>query len=269
LKKKSHKLLLVFFILLAVLFDDAWAQIPVQVISIPIAQPESVSIDRFNNIYITDARGNIVQYDHHGNVLQKYSPPKPVKISVLESWQAIKIFAFSQDLQQVLFLDRFLIPSPIFKLQHLSVGYIRTATISNDNNLWLVDDSDLTLKKWDLSQQKFTINSPLNLQLNNKSFDINFSREYQNHLFINDKNNGIFMFDILGNYLKTLPIKELNYFNFSNDELYYLERDKVVFYNYYKLQERRIDIPEGYNYVLANNEKLFLISKTHLDIFSY
>lgn len=245
------------------------SQVPELKYSVSIPKPESASIDRFNNIYITDSKGNIFQFDIRGNILQKYSPPKPAKISLLEAWQAIKIFAFSQDLQQILFLDRFLIPSPIVKLQDLSLGFIRTATISVDNNLWLIDDSDLSLKKYDLSRQKTIIHSPLNLQLTNNSFDINFAREHQNHLFINDKSNGIYMFDVLGNYLKTFPIIDLKYFNFLNDELYYLQDDKIRFFNFYKLQERIIDVPSGFLYSLATDKHLILISGTHLNIYNY
>jgi hypothetical protein len=245
-----------------------YSQVPELLHSINISQPESVSIDRFNNIYITDTRGEIIQYDLKGKVLQKYSPLKPVKITSLEAWQAIKIFVFSRDLQQIIFMDRFLTPSPVIKLQDLSVGFIRTATISVDNNFWLVDDSDLSLKKYDVLQQKLIINTPLNLMLTSASFDINFAREYQNHLFINDKKNGILMFDVLGNYLKTLPVKNLNYFNFFNDELYFLDEGKVTFYNFYKLQEKNIDIPSHpYRFVLKTVKNLILISNTKLDVY--
>ncbi|MDQ3395219.1 MAG: hypothetical protein M3512_14055 [Bacteroidota bacterium] len=268
MKKIIHKILILGAFLS--FYGQAVAQLPEVIHTVPISQPESVSIDRFNNIYISDKKGNIVQYDPAGKFLQKYSPTKQITINSLESWQAIKIFAFSQDFQQVLFLDRFLYPAPAVFIRDLPVGFIRAATISIDNHLWLIDDTDLSLKKYDVLQKKIIIHSPLNLQLGNNTFDINYIKEYQNHLFINDKNNGILMFDVMGNYLKSIPIKNLNYFNFYNNELYYLERDKVVFYDFYKLKERSIELPAGpKSFILATETKLFIISDANMRIYSF
>ena len=247
-------------------------QSPLQLITtIPVKNPEKVSIDRFNNVYIAEANGNIHQFNSNGKLLQTYSPVKPGKISHIEAWQAVTIFVFYQDFQQILFLDRFLTPSPLINLNDLHDGFIRLATLSNDQNLWLVDETDLSLKKYNLKQNNFTIVSPLNLQLNLKKFDLNLIREYQNHLFINDHINGILIFDILGNYLRNIPGKGIDYFSFLNNELYYLKNNEINFINIYDLKERVLPVPDQgeYKFALATEKQVFLISDSSLNIYNY
>ncbi|CAN5127374.1 hypothetical protein BH23BAC1_BH23BAC1_29890 [soil metagenome] len=241
------------------------------VTTIPIPKPEKVSIDRFNNIYIAETKGNIHQFNSSGKLLQTFSHNKPGKISHLEAWQAVTIFVFYQDFQQILFLDRFLTPSPNISLNDLQDGFIRLATISNDQNLWLIDESDLSLKKYNLKQNNFTIISPLNLQLNSKRMDLNFIREYQNHLFINDRLNGIHIFDILGNYLRSIPEKDLEYFNFLKDEMYFLRNNNLHFLNIYNQKERTLATPEQnpIKFILASEKQVFLITDSALKIYTY
>jgi hypothetical protein len=239
--------------------------------TIPVNKPEKVSIDRFNNIYIAEAKGNIHQFNSGGKLLQTFSPTKPGKISHIEAWQAVTIFVFYQDFQQALFLDRFLTPSPPISLNDLHNGFIRLATISNDQNLWMIDETDLSLKKYNLKQNNYTINSPLNLQLEQKKMDLNLIKEYQNLLFINDRINGILIFDILGNYLRKIPEKEIDYFNFLKNEIYYLQNNEIRLINIYDQKERIITIPdqEPYKFALATENQIFLISDSSLKIFNY
>lgn len=239
--------------------------------TIPIKNPEKVSIDRFNNIYIAEAKGNIHQFNSSGKLLQTFSPTKPGTISSIEAWQAVTIFVFYQDFQQILFLDRFLTPTPLISLDDLQTGFIRLATISNDQNLWMIDETDLSLKKYNLKQNNFPIISPLNLQLNQKKMDLNLMREYQNLLFINDRINGILIFDILGNYLRNIPEKEIGYFNFLKNEIYYLKNNEIKFLNIYDHQERTITTPgqDQNKFVLATDKQIYLISDSSLKIYNY
>ncbi|MES2731868.1 MAG: hypothetical protein V4714_08970 [Bacteroidota bacterium] len=203
----------------------------------------SVSLDRYNRIFVGDEKGNINQYDTLGKVLLTYSPSRVVRFSLIEAWKTTKVFAFSRDLQQYTLLDRFLVPIGQYPLDENNMGFARIATLSADDNLWLFDEVDFSLKKYDWRSQAITINAPMNLVLDTRDYDLNFMREYQNMLFINDRNSGILVFDNLGNYKKKLYFKGLTAFGMLNEELYFLQDNQLRFFHLYNFTERALNLP--------------------------
>jgi WD40 repeat protein len=260
----KNKRFILFFLLFASILSNA-QEISISNI-VTIKEATKVSADRYFNIYVVDNKENIQKYDPQGNFLLTFSPSKQGEISLLESWNSIRIFAFYRDFQEFVLLDRFLVPQPNYKIDQNVIGFARMATISADNQLWVIDDEDFSLKKYDLDQQKVSINTPLELVLKAKDYHINFMREYQNLLFVNDKNSGILVFDNMGNYKKKIALSDVSHFSFINDELYYLKDNKIMFFNVYTFAERSISLPIGYNItnVIVSPEFTYLFSGINL-----
>lgn len=239
--------------------------------TIKINAPDKVSVDRYSNIFVCDGDGNVNKYDTVGNLKLTYSPQKIGNISLIEAWNSVKIFLFYKDFQEYVILDRFLTPISIYNFDLSSIGFARTATLAADNNLWIIDDSDFSLKKYDIQLQTITIETPLDLLLDAREYDINFMREYQNMLFINDYNSGILVFDNLGNYKKKLPFSRLESFGFLNEELYYLEDNKIHLFHLYNFNTRTIQLPEDKIFinVIVFENQVCLFSEDYFFIYKY
>jgi len=231
----------------------------------------STSLDRKGNVYIADEEGNINRYTSEGMLDLNYSPSKIGKVDVLEGWFSLRLFAFYRDYQEYLFLDRFLTPSPVYNIPRELIGFARVATLGNDDNLWIVDDTDISLKKLDTNTPFLIYNIQLNNILEQEDHNINFIREYQNQLFINNSEEGIMVFDNLGNYKFKIPLKGLEFFSFIKDELVSLSEGSLVLTNIYSQKKRSIEIESDtpYKFALISNNRLFLISEDQMDIFSY
>jgi hypothetical protein len=236
---------------------------------VKIQSPASVSLDRYNHIFVGDERGNVNQYDAEGKFLLTYSPPKVVRLSLLEAWNTTKIFTFSRDFQQYTLLDRFLTPIGQYSLDETTVGFARVASLSADDNLWLFDEVDFSLKKLLLRTGAVSINAPMNRILDARDYDLAFLREYQHMLFISDRNSGLLVFDNLGNYRKKLPFKGLSSFGMLNEEVYFLQGSEVHFFHLYTFAERSLTLPEGMkpNHVLAFEDRLVLFSGDQMRIY--
>ncbi|MDN5212386.1 hypothetical protein QQ020_10030 [Fulvivirgaceae bacterium BMA12] len=237
--------------------------------SIPITQPSAISKDRNGFIYCANDLGDVIKYDHAGNIINTYSPDKPGVITLIEAWPALRTLVFYADFQEYLFLDRFLNASPNYQVSRENIGFSVLLTLSEDNNLWLVDNESLNLIKFDNTTDQILINASLNnyiLEANNR---LNFIKAYQQQVFINDANAGILVFDNLGNFMKKLPVKGLGYFNFLKDELYYLSDNTINFIHLYNLQERSVTIrsDKDYQNVLLVKDKAFLIGPRAIDIY--
>jgi len=243
--------------------------------TIPI---KNVSIDRYSNIFVSDDKGNLFRYDSLGNESLKYSPLKKAEISILESWRTVNIFMFYRELQEFNIIDRFLTTSSSnFKFlnevenDEISIGFARLATIAGDNNIWVFDDEDFSLKKYHTQLNKVIINTPLELILNTQYYDLNFIREYQNLVFINDKNSGVLVFDNLGNYKNKIDAQGINYFNFLDNYLYFIKDDKLVMLDIYKGDQQSFNIPEGkkYQFILLTRSLAYLFDKDQIDIYKF
>ena len=145
------------------------------------------------------------------------------------------------------------------------------ATFSGDDQLWLYNESNFTLSTIDSRTYKPLVSTPLILLLNRPRFDVRFLREYQNNLYLVEKNTGVLVFDNMGNYRKTLPFPGLDYVGFLGEELYYLKDNQLHFFHLYNGAERQVDLLPGNNYknALVGEEFLYLFSEKGVDIFRF
>jgi hypothetical protein len=237
---------------------------------IKIKQPVSVSADQYNHLFTCDQQGNVLKYDSTGKLLHVYSPQKVAGASLIEAWPTIQIFLFQKDLQRFSLLDRFLADTKqSANFNANEVGFARAATIASDGQVWVFDESDFSLKKLNSSTHKVSLNVPLGLVLLASNYNINYMREYQNLLFINDVQSGILVFDIFGNYKKVLPFSGLTQFGFYQNELYFLDKKAIHFFNLYTLTSRFIQLPSElkFDFVLVFDTQAVLFSNNSLYIY--
>ena len=146
------------------------------------------------------------------------------------------------------------------------VGFARLVTYSYESNIWIVDDTDFTLKLLDVELQKVVSTTPLNSVLNMNDYDISFMREYQNLLFISDLNSGILVFDNLGNYLRTIVVTGVSYFGFEGNDIYYSVDGELIYSDLYSAEERKIQLPAG-GYNLSLNGKILSVGQNRMTFY--
>lgn len=224
-----------------------------------VDQPATPSLDRYGNLYLSDQAGNIHKYDPQGQFLLNFSPPRPGAIALLESWNTVKILVFYKVFQRFMIMDRFLTQVPYFDFDPMSVGFARVATLAADENVWLMDDGDFSLKKFNPRLKKLENSTPLDLVLDAREYDVRFAREYQNQLYLADYRSGILVFDNLGSYRKKIALDSVDYFSFLGDELYTFKGNQLSFFHLYSFEERKINLPqERVKYALITDQKLIL-----------
>lgn len=258
--------IIVFFLLISV-------KIHAQELSLikkqTISNPTLISIDKKNQLFLANTAGDIIAYDANLNELNiRFSPQKMADISFLEANATVRVLVFYQELQNFLILDRFLNPTGEYTFENPDIFFVKIATIAYDNNIWLIDEGDFSLKKYEVNLEQVLVNTDLDLLLDMENFDVNFMKEYQNQLFINDKNSGILVFDNLGNYRFTIDIKGLEFFSFYKKSLLYIQQGKLYFYDLYEQKIiKEITLDENIKYVFAFDKKLVLSSDTELKLY--
>jgi hypothetical protein len=272
-KKWPCKLSLVILLLVAG-FLPLSAQTITLSKQLEFAGPSAISLDRLGNFYFADQRRTVYKFSPDGTPTSTYSPAISGGISSIEARNGIKILVFSYDQQRITLLDRFLREISFLDLSRLPENtnndLFKAATFSGDDQFWLFNESTFSITKINALTQQRYFSTALNLIVRQKSYDVRFMREYQNNLYVVEKSAGIFVFDNMGNYRKTLPFSGLDYIGFTGDELYYLKDGKLHFYHLYNGQVRQIPVAPEHNYrnVLVGEKMLYLFSDRGVDIFT-
>ncbi len=251
-------------------FTKSFAQESSKNKRIEILNAKSISLDNGGNVFVSNKDGEIFKFDAYGKKLETYSPQKKANISLLEAWNSIKIFVFFKELQEYVMLERFLTTKSNLNFENTDIGFARLATMGSDYNLWLFDDSDFSLKKFDIQFSKTIFKAPLDLIFGNKDYDLTFIREYQNYLYVNDKNSGVLVFDLYGNYKKNIAIKNVEQFSFYENKLIsFSAPDTLISFDLYdfKINKEKIFNQENniVDLVMNKNGK-YILRKNELEI---
>jgi len=237
--------------------------------SLEIDQPTEVSIDRRGNIYFATYDGNIIRLNNQLEQQQVFSPPNPNSTEILDAWQGLRIFTFHRDLQQFRLINRNLSLHEDYVFPSDKIGFVEIATPSFDNNIWLIDQTDFSLKKYLIHNQEISSNTPLQLLLNPNDYGILHAQEYQNRIFISTRNAGILIFDNFGNFIRTFDYPGIMHFGFWKDNLYFLSDGKIVLLNLYNNEIKNIDLPADSNweFTLIYDDLIYLFSKTCIKLY--
>lgn len=231
--------------------------------SIQINNVDKVSIDRQGSIYLGDKNGNINKYNKKLELTDRFSPVQKGNIGILEAWNPLKVFVFYQQLQQYAFLDRFLVTANRYDVKNIT-SYAGLVTVSLDNNLWLIDLAKFGLIKYNVSYDQVEIERPFDLILNPEDYEITHIREYQNLLFISDRKSGILVFDNLGNYLRTIEVLNISYFNFLGDKIYFKVGDNMTLRGIYDESVKEIKLTKEMTEILLYDNSMFFLTKKWL-----
>lgn len=214
---------------------------------------ETVAIDRLGDFFIVLETGEIKKYDANGKTLAYVKREKVA--TLLEPWYHPKIFVYDQQGQQFTFYDRNFQNPDIRQLDPSIAIKPLLACPTNDNKLLVLDGADFSIKKVDPSSSQVTDEFYIDTVGAKPSFT--YMREYQNLIFLLDKNSGIVIYNIIGKKVNQLKTDAGN-FGFFGYQLYFLEEDKIVFFDLYTEKIRLEPVGRG-KFVLVSDERILLV----------
>ena len=238
--------------------------------SIPITTPTAFSTNHAGSLFLGDAQGVVRAYDTTGRVSHFFSPPRVAEVAALEAGQNLRVFCFYRDLQEYLVLDRFLAPLPGYekpaKVAPDETGFARLVALAADGQLWLFDDTDFSLKKYNPVTRRASLHVPLELVLAGQDPLFVSLREYQNLVFLHDGRSGVLVFDNAGNFRSKIAAGAAGPVGFYGDELYFTRDGELHFAHLYNGTTRRFPLPGsvGFLGVAAGPGKIYLLTRNRL-----
>ena len=242
--------------------------------SVAIATPTAFSTNQMGNLFLGDAQGMVRAYNPTGQVTHTFSPPRVAEVASLDAGQNLRMLCFYRDLQEYLLLDRFLTPLPGYekpvKISPTEVGFARLAALAQDGQLWLFDDTDFSLKKYNPATRRLSLNVPLELVLSGQDPLFVTLREYQNLLFLHDRRGGVLVFDNAGNFRSKIAAEAAESIGFYGDELYFIQRGVLHFLHLYSGAVRELRLPGSVDLlgVAVGSTSIYVLSRNQLIVYS-
>jgi hypothetical protein len=220
---------------------------------------DKISVDRLGNFFLVFYNGTIRKYDAQGKVMASLLHHKKVP-ALLEPWYHPSIFVYNREKQQCLFYDRNFENVREYALDPAFAIEPTLVCPSNDNKLWIFDHADFSLKKVNyLTSEVITEFSLDSTQFKKPQFT--YLREYQNMIFLQDKNSGIVIINNIGKQIRYIKDAGIRNFNFFGEELYYLSGNTIRFFDLYSEDVREVKVEGENKYALVTDERIILVSK--------
>ena len=241
--------------------------------------PRLTAIKVKQNFFTADNIGNaytinedeLVKFLPGGKFFARYSNLKLGSITSVDATNPLKLLLYYRDFQQIVFLDNQLSNnSEPVSLELL--GYEQTDLVcaGANNSFWIYNKQNNELLRFDENSKKIASTGNLKqvLQVNLLP---NFMLEHNGYLFLNCPETGIYVFDIFGAFSRVITLKGLNYFQLTEDIIYYQKDSVFCSYNYKLFEEACKRVPQFRSGTIAKyyNAKLYTTYADSLTVFKF
>lgn len=205
-----------------------------------------------NDIWTTDVLGNVYiskkeiiqKFDSIGNFKFSQSQKSFGRLSSIQVLNTMKLIVFSEEQQQLCFLDNTLTPyESCVNFDDENIGNAtKFAVSSQPDKFWIYDQLNSRLHLIS-SRQLFQNQDVENIKGVLNSIQISFMFEQNNFLYLVDCNQGIYILDMYASLVNFIKRPNINGFQVDSEKFYILEKNKIVFIDSNSNEEINIDAP--------------------------
>lgn len=240
-----------------------------KLITVPVRDVVSATVDRPGELYLVDKKGVVQKMDVNGGLLEQFIPLESVLPTVLDGRDGARTFIYYRNRQEYAYLSPslsndggWLKPDPAFAVAPYLVAP------AGDYQLIILDSADWSLKKVNLRTPAVTVEESITPYLV-KGSRITAMREYQNFIFVLDAAQGILVFNGIGKWIRTIPARNIDYFNFMGEEIYYRQDQTLTLIDLFTATSRQIALPVKTRYALLTDERLYAVQNDGVTIYTY
>lgn len=199
-------------------------------------------VDNLDQLYILTPNGVLIKYDQNLVELYRYADNTLGAISHIDVYNPLNTLVYHRQYNTIAYLDNTLALLKKQDLQDFELYDINTIAASNDGKLWLYDPTKNQLIKINDTGRTIISSNSLN-DYGLADLDPVKIVERFNMLFVFDPAYGIILFDNLGQYIKVLPLKNIDNFQSDGKTIITFEKPHIKLYSI-KLLEEQIIVPK-------------------------
>lgn len=227
---------------------------------------EDFTTDNLGNIFIvTDNR--LVKIDLTGLQITNNDEKNLGTLVSVDASNPFKIVTFYKDFSRVQVLDNKLVSRVDVNLLEKNIFQPLAVAYAQGEGLWIYDQQDFRLKKFDNQFRMVSESSSLDQVLPDLP-EPNFLIEADNWLLMNDPSRGILVFDRFGTYYRIIPLQGLKSFQVKEGKIIYFHNTLKTF-DINTLEEGEISIPSADSMlnVRIENNRIYILKEGFLEIY--
>lgn len=221
--------------------------------------------DNLGFIYVVTPNNDIEKYNDQFKKIATANFKVYGTISSIDASNPFEIYVFYRDQSKVLYLDNMLNYRGETDLNALGISQSAFVSRSFDNQLWVVDMSDMKLKKINKENKLLFESNPLNITSSDDIISPTQLIDINSKLYMLNQGN-LYIFDLFGNYEKTILKDSISSFQIFNDKLFYLKNEMLYSYDMQNVISINKSIPlypfRMKHFRIEKGKTLFLISES-------
>ncbi len=233
-------------------------------VSLP-AKPVYAAVDRPGDLYVVFDNAIVIKYDKNGKQLatrQLASVP-----TLFDPRDGVRVFAYDRKRQATASIAPDLSELEETPL-HPEFAVSGWLVCPSKNEYWLLDSTDVSLKKTRekgkaIAYEASFVKGQANVR------QVSYLREYQNFLFVLDREKGIHVLNNLGREVKVFEEPNLPYFSFIGEEIYFPTAQGLQLVDLFTTEKRIIQLPHPATFALITDERMILVSNSKIEFLEF
>ena len=224
--------------------------------------------DHIGRLYLAKGHELFVFYAD-GQLKYQYSDLSRGVITHLDTRNPMKLLLFYPGYSQIALLDNTLSRTrENINLNDLGLELAQLACASFDNGFWVYDPVSFRLLRYDQGLKITNDVSNVN-QLVGAEINPNQMVEFENWLYLNDPDNGVFVFDSFGTYSKLIPIKGAERIQVRENGVFLEYENKLLKYDPMNFEVVEINLPvDEFKALSIEKNRLYIMQKNQVLMFS-
>lgn len=230
-----------------------------------------LNVDNLDNVYVITETNQLKKIYANGdsasvfNDVKQFGNPTYIDVS-----NPLKILLYYNKFTTTVVLDRFLNIRNSLNFRKQNIFLVNAIGTSYDNNIWLFDEQNFSLKK--LNDNGITVQESVDWRL---LFDTMPSpvklMDRNNYVYLYDTAKGFYVFDYYGSFKTKLPFINWHFVEISGDYIYGFNQNNLYSYHLKTSEIKEFILPSAikdYISIEAMNGKIYVLKKEGVEIFS-
>ncbi len=229
-----------------------------------------IETDRMGNLYVVSNTNQLNKYDVNGKLLGTLNYAYLGNITQIDASNPMQIYLFYRELNSIVFLDNNLAFRGRLNLSDAGIVQASAAARSYSNGIWVFDQGDLQLKKLNKDGTVSQVSGNSLQFAQSKQLNPSLIIDNGTRIFLNDSSEGVMVFDVFANYVKTIPIKGKEEIVVLNEHLYYKTDSLLISYRFMNLKRDTFNLPHGnFSRFCIEKERLYLLGETAIYTYGF
>ncbi len=229
-----------------------------------------LDVDVLGNIYLITEKNQLKKIRPNGDSLAVFNDVKKFgNPTLLDVSNPLKVLLYYKNFSTVVMLDRFLAVRNTINFRNQNIFKVKTLANSYDNNVWIFDEQNVSLKK--INDEGAVISETLDLR---QLFDSVPSPtqiiDKNNFVYLYDENKGFYIFDYYGSFKNNLPFLNWKHITVYGNKLMGFVGDTFYSYEINSFNLKSYKLPpffKDYIDIKTMNGKIYLLKKEVVEIY--